>query len=126
MNPAMGTFRIPIEIASLAGSRFDRLEAWADTGALYTVWPADRLEQLGVEPDESVPFELADGREVTFDVGWARVRIGDNIQLTKVVFGKPGSEPLLGAFTLEAFRLAVDPVHHRLMPVRAFLKRLAA
>ncbi|HWP36633.1 MAG TPA: hypothetical protein VNL18_03670 [Gemmatimonadales bacterium] len=122
----MGTFRIPIEIASLAGSRFDRLEAWADTGALYTVWPADRLEQLGVEPDESVPFELADGREVTFDVGWARVRIGDNIQLTKVVFGKPGSEPLLGAFTLEAFRLAVDPVHHRLMPVRAFLKRLAA
>jgi predicted aspartyl protease len=126
MSQRMGTFRVPIEIANLTGDRYERLEAWADTGAFYTVWPKDRLEKLGVQPDESVPFELADGSEVTFDVGWARVRIAGRIQLTKVVFGKPGAEPLLGAFTLEAFRLAVDAVHHRLVPVRAMLKGLAA
>jgi len=39
-----------------------------------------------------------------------------------VIFGEPGSEPLLGAFTLEGFRLAADPVNRRLVPVPGLLK----
>jgi len=31
------------------------------------------------------------------------------------VFGEQGSEPILGVVTLEEFRLAVDPVNHRLI-----------
>ena len=38
------------------------------------------------------------------------------------VFGDPGSEPLLGVFILEGFRLAADPVNRRLVPVPALLK----
>ena len=48
----MGTFRTPVEIANLAGGRFDRLEALVDTGATYTSWPRDRLEHLGVHTPE--------------------------------------------------------------------------
>ncbi len=122
----MGTFRIPIEVATLSGNQFDRLEALVDTGATYTSWPGDRLEQLGVRPEEEWPFVLADGREVARQVAWARVRIGGRSQPTIVIFGDPGSEPLLGAFTLEGFLLAADPANRRLVPVPGLLKPLVA
>jgi len=38
----------------------------------------------------------------------------------------PSTDPLLGVVTLEEFRLAVDPVSRRLMPVPALLNELAA
>jgi clan AA aspartic protease len=126
MTPTMGTFRLPIEIGNLSGGRFDRLEALVDTGASHTSWPSDRLRELGVEPQEQWPFVVADGREVMYDVAWAQVRIGDRSQPTIVVFADPGSEPLLGAFTLEGFRLAADPIHRRLISVPGSLKAIAA
>ena len=119
----MGTFRVPVEIANLAGGRFDRLEALVDTGASHTCWPSDRLKQLGIVPEEEWPFSLADGREVTCGIAWARIRIAGRSQPTIIVFGEPGSEPLLGAFSLEGFRLAADPVRQRLVPVPGLLKR---
>lgn len=122
----MGTFRIPVALANLAGGPFDQLDALVDTGATYTTWPRDRLERLGLSPEEEWPFVLADGREVACGIAWARVRIGGRSQPTIVIFGKPGSEPLLGAFTLEGFRLAADPINRRLVPVPGLLKALAA
>jgi hypothetical protein len=38
-----------------------------------------------------------------------------------VIFGEPGSTVLLGAFTLEGFRLGVDAVNKRLIPTPGFL-----
>lgn len=121
----MGTVRIPIEIASLTGDRFDQLDALVDTGATYTWVPRDRLEQLGVVPEQKRLFILADEREVQLDIGWARARIGGQVQPTIVVFGEPNSEPLLGVFTLEGFGLGVDPVNRRLVAVPGLLKRSA-
>jgi len=37
---------------------------------------------------------------------------------TLVVFGDEGSQPPLGAYTLEGFGLAADPVTRGLIPVR--------
>jgi len=88
--------------------------------------PRDHLGRLGVRADEQWPFILADGREVAYDIAWVRVRIGHRSQPTIGVFGDPGSDPLLGVVTLEEFRLAVDPVNRRQMPVPALLKELAA
>src|SRR2546430_10985911 len=45
------------------------------------------------------------------------IRLGARAQPTIVVFGEQGSEPILGVVTLEEFRLAVDPVNHRLISV---------
>jgi hypothetical protein len=63
---------------------------------------------------------------VEYDVGWAQARIGGKTQPTLVIFGDRGSDPLLGAFTLEGFRLAADPVNRRLVRVPGLLKSLAA
>jgi hypothetical protein len=65
---------------------------------------------------------LADGREVRYPVAWVRVRLDERTQPTLVVCGDSGTEPLLGAFTLEGFGLGVDRVNRRLIPVPGLLK----
>jgi predicted aspartyl protease len=119
----MGAFRVRVEIAELEGTRFDTVEALVDTVATYTWLPADLLNGLGVRPQEERPFVLADGRQVTYRIGWIQVRLDKRTQPTIAVFGEPGSESLLGVFTLDGFGVAADPVNRRLMPVPALLKR---
>lgn len=118
----MGHFRVQVEIGNPAGGGFETLDALVDTGATYTWLPREVLERLGIQPEEEWPFELADGRQVMYGVAWIRIRLNGRSQPTIAVFGNPGSEPLLGVFTLEGFRLAADPVNRRLMPVPGLLK----
>ena len=82
------------------------------------------LGGLGLVPDEERPFVLADGRKVRYPMGWMQIKIGGRAQPTIVVFGEPGSEPILGVVTLEEFGLAADPVNRRLISVPGLLKVL--
>ena len=118
----MGTFTTPIEIGDPDGGRWQQVDVLVDSGATFTMLPRSLLENLGVRPQDKAPFELADGRSVEFDVGEAPVRIGRRVRTTLVIFADNGLQPLLGAYTLEAFLLAVDPVNERLVPVSGLLK----
>jgi len=118
----MGHFRVALQVGNRAGERFEPIEALVETGATYTWIPRDVLTRLGVTPEEEWPFVLADGREVRYAVAWTSIRIGERAQPTIVVFGEPGSEPILGVFALEGFRLAADPVNRRLVSVPGLLK----
>jgi len=117
----MGHFRVSVQIGSRGAERFARVDALVDTGATYTWVPRDMLDAVGVVPEDERPFLLADGREVRYPVAWAQIRIGGREQPTIVVFGEPGSQPILGAVTLEEFLLAADTVHRRLIPVPGLL-----
>jgi predicted aspartyl protease len=119
----MGTFRVPIEVGGSAHGRFATVEVLVDTGATYTVLPRSFLEGLGVVPHTRAPFVVADGREIELEIGRAWIRVDEREELSLVVFGEAA---LLGAFTLEAFRLAPDPMSRRLLPVPALLMRVAA
>ena len=119
----MGHFRVSVQVGRRGGERFAPLDALVDTGATYTWVPRDVLDGVGAVPEDERPFVLADGREVRYPVAWAQIRIGGREQPTIVVFGTPGSEPILGVVTLEEFLLAADPVHRRLIPVPGLLKR---
>ena len=118
----MGTFAVSIQVGDLASQQFIQVEALVDTGSTYTVLPGSALIGLGVEPAEQALFELADDRLVEYPVGDARIRLEGRERIAPVVFGPEGATPLLGSVTLEIFRLAVDPVHRRLVPVPALLK----
>lgn len=118
----MGHFRVSVQVGRRGGDSFAPLEALVDTGATFTWIPRDVLEAVGVAPEEERRFVLADAREVRYAVAWAQIRIGGREQPTIVVFGEPGTEPILGVVTLEEFLLAVDPVGHRLISVPALLK----
>jgi len=120
----MGHFRVSVQVGHPTGERFEPIEALVDTGATYTWIPRDVLERLDAVPEEEWPFVLADGREVRYPVAWMRIRIGERAHPTIVVFGEPGSEPILGVFALEGFRLAADPVNRRLISVPGLLKGL--
>ena len=119
----MGTFTTTVELGDPGGRRWRQVDVLVDRGATFTMLPRFRLEQLGVRPQDKAPFELADGRSVEFDVGETSVRIGNRARTTLVIFGDNGLQPHLGAHTLEAFLLAVDPVSRRLVPVSGLLKR---
>ena len=118
----MGHFHVSVQVGSRGGERFAPLDALVDTGATYTWVPRDVLVALGVVPEDEWPFLLADGREVRYPMAWAQIRIGAREQPTIVVFGAPGTEPILGVVTLEEFRLAADPVNRRLISVPGLLK----
>lgn len=114
----MGAFTATIAIADPQRQRWEPLVALADTGSTYTWIPRDVLERLSVQPEFRWEFETADGRVIERDVAETAARMDGQQRTTLVVFGEPGSMPLLGAYTLEAFGLAADPVNRRLIRVR--------
>ena len=118
-----GNFRVPIQVARRGTERFTPLQALVDTGSTYTWVPRDVLDELGVMPEQEWPFELADGREVRYPVAWIQIRVHEREAPTLAIFAPPGAEPILGAFTLEGFRLAADPVNERLISVPGLAKQ---
>lgn len=119
----MGTFKVDIEIGDTKGEHFERVSALVDTGSTYTVAPRTLLERLGVEPHERAKFRLADGRVVEEDIGRTWIQVDGRREITLVVFGADESAALLGAYALEGFRLAPDPVGQKLVPVEGLLMR---
>ena len=65
-------------------------------------------------------MRLADGRAHLQELGYVTVELDGEEGPTYVVFGEPGSPPSIGAITLEAFLLGVDPVAQRLVPVEGW------
>ena len=122
----MATFNHAIEVGPKAvgpknGARFQRVIARVDPHTTYTVMPGPLLTMLGIEPQWSQHFELADGRREEHSLAEVRLKIGDRERTSICVFGQPESEPVLGAYTLQGFGLAVDPATNALVPARLFL-----
>jgi clan AA aspartic protease len=118
----MGTFKVKLDIGDPEGRRWETVDALVDTGASFSMLPRPLLQRLGVTAQEKVAFQLADGRSIQCDIAQTQVRIDGRIRTTLVVFGEAGTDPLLGAYTLEGFLLAPDPVNRRLIPVPGLLK----
>ena len=117
----MSAFRHTIEVGDLTGSRFQSMDAIVDTGATFTVVPANILSELGVVPNRRVRFRLADGSRLDRDVGETMVRVLDYQAIRLVAFGSNDAPALLGADTLEGLLLTVDPVRERLVPTDGWM-----
>ena len=121
----MGTFFAAVQVGDTSGKRFEAVEALVDTGATYTMLPASLLRSLGVSPIESQSFRLADGSRIELDVGDALIQIDGRVRGSPIVFSGEGTNPILGAVTLEIFGLGVDPISQRLVPVDALASSVA-
>lgn len=85
-----------------------------DTGAIDSLVPRQRLEDIGVRPRGRRSYVLADGRRVEMEVGVAELEfMGDLIGCT-VLFGDEGAEPLLGVTALESLGIEIDPLSQQL------------
>ena len=115
----MGLTVLEIEVGNPAKpSVTEPVEFLIDSGAIYSVVPADVLVRLGIQPLTEQQFRLANGTTITRKKGSALYKRGDRIGGADVIFGEEGdSVLLLGAFTLEALGLALDPLRRELQPL---------
>ncbi|MBI4473624.1 MAG: aspartyl protease family protein [Acidobacteria bacterium] len=93
------------------------LEFLVDSGAVYSVVPSAVLRKLGIKPLATEEFRLADGSTIKRKKGIALFRYQNKVGGADVIFGEEGDSQLLGAFTLEALGLALDPLRRELRPL---------
>ena len=120
----MSVFRVTMEVQQASGGGCEPLEVLVDIGATWTWIPRDILARLGYTPTLKRSLRTADNRIIERDAGWIQLRIGQETSPSLCIFGDEGSEVLPGAFTLEGFSLAPDPVNERLVPVVGMLMTL--
>ena len=113
----MGIFNVTIAVANVHGHTFEEVEVTVDTACDYTTVPREMLQRLGVPVSGEAISEIADGRQVPAETGWALVRLEGREVYTPVIFAEEGEVSLLGVTTLEVARLGVDPTNRRLIPV---------
>ena len=101
--------------------RWETVRCLVDSGAVYSVVPASVLKSLGIPPIAEEEFELAKGEKIIRRKGIAAFRYEGRMGGADVIFGEEGDANLLGAFTLEALGLALDPLRRELMPLRMLL-----
>jgi predicted aspartyl protease len=114
----MGLLRIDVEIA-----RPGRRVRWhivpralVDSGSEMTWLPGDLLHALGVTVfKRDQPFLMANGQQITRDIGIALLRCGEFKTIDEVVFAHVGDLTLVGAHTLEGFNAVVDLRRKRLV-----------
>ncbi|MFQ5850787.1 MAG: aspartyl protease family protein [Candidatus Binatia bacterium] len=114
----MGIFYVNALLTHTGDSKTQRkLRFLVDTGVFFTVVPRDILSALKVSPIGEERVQFADGRRARWKVGEARLDIDGRSVTTLVLFDKKGTQPLLGAYSLEGLRLSVDLRHRRLVPM---------
>ncbi len=121
----VGLTTIKIEVANPADlSKKDEVRFLVDSGAVYSVVPATVLRRLGIKSFARDEFTLADGSPIIRRRGGAFFRYGDRKGMADVIFGEPGDSLLLGALTLEALGLSLDPLRRELRPLPMILAGL--
>jgi clan AA aspartic protease len=115
-----GVAYVMVQVANLAKQGAPYVaEFLVDTGSIDCMAPADVLEAAGIVREGKKVYELADGRPVEFDYGFARVSFLGDETVAQVVFGPPDTEPLLGVVALENTGVVVDPVTRELKRMHA-------
>lgn len=118
----MGLTVLQIEVGNPAvPDATEPVDFLVDSGAIYSVVPSALLHRLGIMPITTETFRLADGSTIQRGKGIALYRYRDRIGGADVVFGESEDAVLLGALTLEALGLSLDPLRRELKPLPLIL-----
>ena len=113
----MGTFFVEVTLASpRQPERKEQLKLVVDTVSTYTWVSATFLHALGVQPMARRRVLTIEGRSVERPGAEVLITLEGRTLHTVCLFGEGGDLEMLGAYTLEGFGLAVDPVQRRLVP----------
>ena len=113
----MGIFLVTIGVESpLRRGEIGFIEnALVDTGSEHTWIPTAVLEELGIAPERTEHFFLADGTLVARDCGFAIVHADRRFTVDDVIFGWPGDTAILGARSIEGLNFRVDLMNKRFL-----------
>jgi predicted aspartyl protease len=113
----MGTFFTDVQIASpRRADRRETVKLLVDSGSVYTWISANVLRELGVQPTDRRRVVTIEGRTTERGLAEILITLEGRTLHTLCLFGEPGDLEVLGAYTLEGFGLAIDPVQRRLIP----------
>ena len=118
----MGTFSVDLVVGNPDSTARETVVALVDTGATFSVMPADLLRRLGIEPTRTRRLRLANGQVEERQTGMAFVEV-DGIDCEAMVVFGPNDLHLLGATTLEELLLMGDPINKQLIPEIGLLMR---
>ena len=93
----------------------------ADTGALNSVVSRRHLDEIGIRPEGTRAFEVADGSVADLDVGIAYLEFLGETTLGTVVFADDDTSPLLGLTAQRNAGIEYDPATRRFKPIRHLL-----
>ena len=108
-----GSFSVDFTIYANQQSR--ALAGLVDTRRLYSIVPAQILEDLGVKRNDYQRFRRADGFVRQLGIGLALMELQGKTAPVHIVFGDDRQETVIGSMTLATFGLAADPVQERLV-----------
>lgn len=118
----MGITYVEGKVRGLSGKE-DDVEFLVDSGAKYTLLPYKSWKSIGLKPERTLTFVLADGTKVKRDISKCHITLQGRTH-TPVVLGKRGDEALLGGVTLEELGLVFNPFERSLQPARMMLAKL--
>ena len=72
------------------------------------------MKKLGIKPQGTEDFSLADGKIISRKIGNALYEYKGIERAAPVLFGEKDDNLLLGIFTLEALGLSLDPLKRNL------------
>ena len=118
----MGITETPVLLRNPAArERCAEVDMIVDSGAIFSVVPSSVLRRIGIAPESTETFDLADGRPVRRDIGNVLYEVGGRTRAAPVVFGRRQDACLLGAVTLEALGLRLDPLRRQLRPLKLMI-----
>jgi predicted aspartyl protease len=120
MEPAMGLTHVTTSISDLAkiGTPYEA-EFLVDTGTIDCMAPADRLLAAGIQPVGKDVYELANGQPIEYEHAYAWLEFLGEKTVTRIIFGPPNVEPLLGVLALENLGMVVDPLTRKIKRLHA-------
>lgn len=94
-----------------------KLRVMVDSGAIYSVVSKTILRKLGLHPRSQKEFTLANGEIVKRELGDVIFEYRGERGASPVIFGEKGDSALLGAVTLEALGLMLDPLRREIKSI---------
>ena len=92
-----------------------------DSGATYSLLPHRVWKKLGLKPLEKLEFSLADSSIISRNISEVWLQYEGRGRTVQVILGEDGDEALLGALTLEALGLVLNPFTRELLPMKLLL-----
>ncbi len=116
----MGITYIEGAVTGPAGKRAT-VRFLVDSGAKYTVLPADTWKSIGLAPKRRLTFILADGTQIERNVSECYIVLAEGDGHTPVVLGEDQDQALLGVVTFGELGLVFNPFERSLQPARMIL-----
>lgn len=111
----MGLTKVTVKILPFGNSEKSyEVVFLVDTGATDSLVPGPELEKIGLKKEGKMSYEPADGTVKEYPYGLGRIEFMGETTASRVIFGLPDSEPILGATALESVVIIVDTANKTL------------